>query len=145
VTAGRVTAGDHTVLVDVIELGEAVECRRDIVEGSGPPTARLPDTPVLDVPGGDPAPGEVVREWRHQRAIPPRPPETPVEERDARPGTPFRRGEHVEVRDLVGVLAVRQAWRGRDFVVIHRKRCQARSARCAARASRRRSTSSSTL
>ena len=71
VTAGRVTARDHSTRVHLVDLGQPVECGGDVVERAGPPTPRLPDTPVLDVPGGDPTPGEVARERCHQRAVPP--------------------------------------------------------------------------
>ena len=117
VTAGRVTARDHTEWVDVVEVGQPIEGRSDVVERAGPPTARLTDAPELDVPGSDPPPGEVVRERRHQRAIPPGAPEAPVEEHDAGPGPAVGRGQ-VQVRNLVGMLAVRDAGRGR-LVVIH--------------------------
>ena len=128
VTTGRVTARDDTARVDVVEVGQSVEGGRDVVERAGPPTARLPDAPVLDVPGGDPAPGEVVRERRHQRAIPPRAPEASVQEHDAGPWPALGRGQ-VEVRDLIGVVAVREARRRRrgDSHSLRRCPCEQRS------------------
>ena len=59
VTAGRVAARDDPGRVDVVDLGQPIEARSDVGERAGPPTALLADAPVLEVPGGDPLPGEV--------------------------------------------------------------------------------------
>ena len=108
----RVAARDDPLGLDVRYRGEVIDRGGDVLERAGPAAAVLPDPPELDVPGGDPSPGQVDREWRHQRPVPARPPEPTVEQHDARPRPSVPSGQ-VEIGDLVVVVAVRDARRGR--------------------------------
>ena len=118
VPARRVAAGCDPRLVDVGDVGEPVDGRRDVVERPGPATSLLPDAPVLDVPRRDPVRREVDRQGRHQRAVPARPPEAAVQKDDARPWAALP-GRKVEVGNLVGVLAVGDAGSGRNRAPTH--------------------------
>ena len=105
VPSRRVAEGDDAGAVDLVELGDLVDRGGGVCQRSGPATAGLADAPVLDVPGGDSPAREVMRERRHQGAIPPPLPEAPVDQDDCRPW-PFTERE-VKVADLIGVVAVR--------------------------------------
>jgi hypothetical protein len=78
VPAGRVAAGRDPSDIHLLDVGEPVDRGRDVLERPGPAPTFLADAPVLDVPGCDPTAGEVGAERRHQRPVPPRPPEPPV-------------------------------------------------------------------
>jgi len=105
VPAGRVADRDDPGWVDTVETGKRIGSGRDVLERAGPAASLLAHPPVLDVPDGEAPARKVVRQWRHQRAVPPPLPETSVNEDDrrARPLT----DRQVEIPDLVGMVAVR--------------------------------------
>ena len=106
-------AGHDARRLDLVDLREPIDGRGDVLQRAGPAAALLSDAPVLDVPRGDPARGEVdARAGSSSVRSQPRPPEAAVEEDDARPRPSLARRQ-VEIRDLVGVVAVCDARRGR--------------------------------
>ena len=91
-----------------LEVGEEVDARSDVQEGRRPSAPR-PDPPVLEIPCGEPVPGEVEAQIGHERAVVLRLPVAAVNDDDDREGSGARREEELPELARVGAVGVRRA------------------------------------
>jgi hypothetical protein len=91
-----------------LDGGEKVDSRSDVEERLRP-AAAVPDAPVLEIPGSEAAPGEVLAEPRHQRPVVARPPVTAVDDHDDRVRSALVRDEQLGELARVVSVAVQRA------------------------------------
>src|SRR6185312_9704554 len=91
-----------------VELGEEVDTGRDVQKGRRPSASR-PDPSVLEIPRGEPVPGEVEAEIGRERAVVLRLPVAAVNDDDHRERSGARREEELPELTRVRAVGVRRA------------------------------------